>query len=69
MTKTTSSRQLDLFPAPTLPSRFRLSDDTVRRGRRHIAEIRTRLASSRHEYELDGVTPIPKRHQRPPRAA
>ncbi|MDQ3738568.1 MAG: hypothetical protein M3337_05300 [Actinomycetota bacterium] len=69
MTTNTSSQQLDLFPAPTLPARFRLSDDTVKRGRRHIAEIRKMLASSHHDYELDGTTPIPKRHQGPPRAA
>lgn len=69
MTTTTSSRQLNLFPAPTLPARFRLSEDTVKRGRRHIAEIRKMLASSPHNYELEGVTPIPERHQRPPRAA
>lgn len=69
MSKTTTSKQLDLFPASTLPDRFRLSDDTVRRGRRHIAEIRKMLASSSRDYELDGVTPVPKRRQQSPRAA
>ncbi len=36
--------QLTLLPEPTVPLRFRLDDATRRRGLRHIAEIRARLA-------------------------
>ena len=36
--------QLVLLPEPTVPLRFRLDEATRRRGLRHIAEIRARLA-------------------------
>jgi hypothetical protein len=36
--------QLTLLPEPAVPLRFRLDDATRRRGLRHIAEIRARLA-------------------------
>ena len=65
----TSPSQLDLFPAPTLPARFRLDDDTVKRGIRHIAEIRRMLAESPRRFDADLNTPVPRRQQDPPRAA
>ena len=39
-----TAEQLSLLPAPTVPLRFRLDEATRRRGLRHIAEIRARLA-------------------------
>jgi hypothetical protein len=39
-----TAEQLSLLPEPTVPLRFRLDDATRRRGLRHIAEIRARLA-------------------------
>lgn len=66
MTTRPSPRQLPLFP--TMPARFRLDDETVRRGRRHIAEIRKMLAASPPSHDLDRPTPVPRRHN-PPRAA
>lgn len=38
------SEQLTLLPEATVPVRFRLDEATRRRGLRHIAEIRARLA-------------------------
>jgi hypothetical protein len=35
--------QLDLFPAPAVPERFRIDDDTRRRGLRHVAELKALL--------------------------
>lgn len=68
VTKTTPN-QLDLFPAPTMPDRFRLDVDTVERGIRHIAEIRRMLAESPRRYEVETPTPVPRRHHDSPRAA
>ena len=67
-TKTTPN-QLDLFPAPTIPDRFRLDDDTVERGIRHIAEIRRMLAESPPRYQVEPPAPVPRRHHDSPRAA
>ena len=69
MATKTTPHQLDLFPAPTMPDRFRLDPDTVRRGFRHIAEIRKMLAESPRHYEVDAPTPVPRRHHDSPRAA
>ena len=38
------SEQLTLLPEGTVPVQFRLDEATRRRGLRHIAEIRARLA-------------------------
>jgi hypothetical protein len=38
------SEQLTLLPEATVPVQFRLDEATRRRGLRHIAEIRARLA-------------------------
>jgi hypothetical protein len=43
-TTPSTAEQLTLLPEPTVPLRFRLDDATRRRGLRHIAEIRARLA-------------------------
>ena len=39
-----TAEQLSLLPEPSVPLRFRLDEATRRRGLRHIAEIRARLA-------------------------
>jgi hypothetical protein len=39
-----TAEQLTLLPEPSVPLRFRLDDATRRRGLRHIAEIRARMA-------------------------
>jgi hypothetical protein len=45
MTQRSSSQQLTLLPAPDVPLQFVLDEATRRRGLRHIAEIRVRLAA------------------------
>ena len=45
MTERSSSQQLTLLPAPDVPVQFRIDEATRRRGLRHIAEIRLRLAA------------------------
>ena len=43
------AEQLSLLPAATVPVQFRLDEATRRRGLRHIAEIRARLAAPHTE--------------------
>lgn len=38
-----STDQLTLFVAPAVPERFRIDEDTRRRGLRHVAELKARL--------------------------
>jgi hypothetical protein len=45
MTERSTSQQLTLLPAPDVPLQFRIDEATRRRGLRHIAEIRLRLAA------------------------
>jgi hypothetical protein len=52
------SEQLTLLPAATAPVQFRLDEATRRRGLRHIAEIRARLAKPPATTPADG-------HRRP----
>ena len=57
MTKTTTNsapEQLTLLPAADVPVQFRLDDATRRRGLRHIAEIRARLAERPATAQPDG---------------
>ena len=58
MTSTTAPQdvpeQLTLLPADTVPVQFRLDEATRRRGLRHIAEIRARLAQSPAADSTDG---------------
>ena len=51
--------QLTLLPTTQTPARFRLSKDTRERGLRHVAEIRTMLAS-----RADNAPEIAARHDR-----
>lgn len=55
MTEHEHPQQLSLLPSSDLPPRFRLDAETRRRGLRHVAEIRARLAArdaARREVEL-----------------
>ena len=45
ITTSSSPEQLTLLPEATVPVQFRLDEATRRRGLRHIAEIRARLAA------------------------
>ena len=53
-TTSSTAEQLTLLPEPAVPLRFRLDDATRRRGLRHIAEIRARLAQP---SRLDSAAP------------
>ena len=53
-TTPSTAEQLTLLPEPAVPLRFRLDDATRRRGLRHIAEIRARLAQP---SRLDSAAP------------
>lgn len=61
--------QLSFFSADRVPARFRLDAATVRRGRRHIAEIRKMLAAAAAAELAEPHATIPARHVDPPRAA
>ncbi len=63
------SGQLSFFSADRVPPRFRLDAATVRRGRRHIAEIRKMLAAAAASEVAEPHATIPARHVDPPRAA
>jgi hypothetical protein len=54
-----TAEQLSLLPEPAVPLRFRLDEATRRRGLRHIAEIRARLA------QPSPVNPAPIDVERP----
>jgi len=45
ITTSSSPEQLTLLPEASVPVQFRLDEATRRRGLRHIAEIRARLAA------------------------
>jgi len=45
ITTSSAPEQLTLLPEATVPVQFRLDEATRRRGLRHIAEIRARLAA------------------------
>jgi hypothetical protein len=67
MTEHDSPQQLTLLPSSDVPVRFLIDADTRRRGIRHIAEIRRRLAerqSARGEVER-----FPSRRPERPTAA
>jgi hypothetical protein len=51
------AEQLTLLPADTVPVQFRLDEATRRRGLRHIAEIRARLAQPPATTPADGRRP------------
>ena len=46
ITTSSSPEQLTLLPEASVPVQFRLDEATRRRGLRHIAEIRARLADA-----------------------
>ena len=48
------AEQLTLLPVDTVPVQFRLDEATRRRGLRHIAEIRARLAERPATAQPDG---------------
>jgi hypothetical protein len=48
------AEQLTLLPTDTVPVQFRLDEATRRRGLRHIAEIRARLAERPAAPQPDG---------------
>jgi hypothetical protein len=58
--------QLTLLASHEVPTRFRLADDTRRRGLRHIAEIRETLAGREAVAAQTNVHRLPRRT---PRAA
>ncbi|MDX2382337.1 MAG: hypothetical protein QNM02_21580 [Acidimicrobiia bacterium] len=58
--------QLTLLPTHDVPARFRLAEDTRRRGLRHIAEIRQTLAEREAAAAQTNVHRLPRRT---PRAA
>ena len=47
--------QLNLFAPVTVPERFRIDDDTKRRGLRHVAELKA-LLEARHPTPSAGAT-------------
>ncbi|MET0323596.1 MAG: hypothetical protein ABW122_04550 [Ilumatobacteraceae bacterium] len=58
ITTPSSPEQLTLLPEASVPVQFRLDEATRRRGLRHIAEIRARLAAPH-------VTQHPTQERRP----
>lgn len=58
------AEQLSLLPTPDVPLRFRLDNETRRRGLRHIAQLREVLAERQAAHEA-----AEQRHRLPPRRA
>ena len=56
-----AAEQLTLLPQAGVAARFRLSDDTRRRGLRHVAEIRQMLAARREGDGSERTTSLPPR--------
>jgi hypothetical protein len=57
MSTSHNSDQLSLFPASTtVPERFRLDDETRRRGLRHVARLRAQL-EARHPTPKAATSP------------
>jgi hypothetical protein len=54
-----ATEQLTLFPS-SVPERFRLDDDTRRRGLRHVAILKAQLEA---KYPST-PTPVPREHAR-----
>lgn len=62
-TTTDSTQQLTLLPSVSVPPQFRLSEETRRRGRLHIAELRAQMAA-RQVAEETNVRRLPARPTR-----
>jgi hypothetical protein len=58
------AEQLTLLPHHEVPTRFRLPDETRRRGLQHVAEIRQMLASREADALADNVHRLPPRTKR-----
>lgn len=58
-----AAEQLTLLPRKELPARFRLAEETRRRGLRHVAEIRQMLAEREAAAEKSNVHRLPPRRQ------
>lgn len=55
------AEQLTLLPRTDIAPRFRLSEETRRRGLQHVAEIREMLAERRRATETARVHSLPPR--------